>query len=79
MLDAKGNLKGHTHPPNFGKRVVGCGRCGELAGGAAPRVAPSWVEAAKRTKIAEARLSEAIRLHDCRKSNCGVVCTAFDW
>ncbi len=51
-----------------------CPRCQELAGGAKPRA--GWNDA----KDAEyARFKSALKAHDCTKSNCGPVCTAFDW
>jgi len=35
--DDNGNLKGHTHPPAFGKKVEGCTRCEDLRKGAPAR------------------------------------------
>ena len=32
-----------------------------------------------RKKEMEIRRIEAIKKHDCKVSNCGPVCTAFDW
>ena len=51
-----------------------CARCDELAAGAAP--VKGW---GQQKREAEARLSLAIKQHDCVKSNCGPVCTKFDW
>ena len=51
-----------------------CPRCDELRNGAAPR--KGW----GRNRLQdEAATSRAIREHDCRRSGCGVVCTAFQW
>lgn len=68
----------HNHGPNFGRREDDCPRCVELDNGAPVR-RPGWVNSlGKRARDEQATLA-AIRSHDCRKSNCGVVCTAFDW
>ena len=64
----------HTHQIVFGKKVDGCPRCEELKAGAAP--VQGW---GARAKAMEARRIIDIRNHDCRKSGCGPVCTAFDW
>lgn len=49
-----------------------CPRCDELRNGAEPR--KGWgVPRRKRSVLRE------IREHDCAKSGCGPVCTAFDW
>lgn len=64
----------HTHTPNFGRKVEGCPRCAELAAGAKPIV---WRQSLKAET--EAQLIQEIRAHDCKKSGCGPVCTAFDW
>lgn len=47
-----------------------CPRCDELRNGAEPR---SWNRAPKRDWRRE------IREHDCERSRCGPVCTAFEW
>ena len=60
--------------PKFGKLADGCPRCEELKAGAPSR---SWGGSLKRQN--EARQSEAIRVHDCRLSHCGVVCTFGEW
>ena len=49
-----------------------CLRCRELADGAEPR--KGW-----GSKESDADLTRRIRSHDCEASNCGPVCTAFDW
>lgn len=58
----------------FGKKDPSCPRCQELLNGAEPR--KSWH--AKYYADQERRM-QGIRSHDCVKSNCGPVCTAFDW
>lgn len=66
--------------PVFGRLTAGCPRCEELKGGAAP---VSWAGMDKASRQHRARLdaqrSEEIRRHDCTRSRCGSVCTAFDW
>lgn len=57
----------------FGRKDASCPRCQELLNGAeAIKWAPNRAER-------DARRSAEIRAHDCKKSNCGPVCTAFDW
>ena len=51
-----------------------CPRCSELAGGAPAR--SGWGD---RKRIEDERRRRWIRAHDCTRSNCGPVCTAFDW
>lgn len=51
-----------------------CPRCRELAAGAAPRA--GWNNAAKRFNE---QFRRDLAAHDCKKSGCGPVCTAFDW
>ncbi len=60
--------------PYFGRKTAGCPRCDELLAGANPR--EGWGDHKRRW---EARQLEAIRNHNCHRSNCGPVCTAFDW
>ena len=64
----------HNHGANFGKFVANCERCIELKNGAEP--VKGW---GFHNKQNEMNRIKAIREHDCVKSNCGVVCTAFDW
>lgn len=64
----------HSHPVIFGRRVAGCPRCAELDAGAKPI---RWSSYYRAQEVA-ARL-QAIRTHDCVKSRCGPVCTAFEW
>lgn len=82
-LDSKGEYQGeagelviakHNHPPNFGRRVDGCPRCEQLKAGAKPI---EWNDA-KKAREAEQFRRELAR-HDCKKSNCGPVCTFGDW
>lgn len=66
----------HNHQGAFGRLVLGCPRCEELATGAPKR---EWKGMAFR-KQQEARELQAIRTHDfaaCAAKN--VVCTHFDW
>ena len=60
--------------PYFGRKTVGCPRCDELLSGAEP--VKGWNYHRDRW---EAQHLEAIRNHDCKKSNCSVVCTFGDW
>ena len=60
--------------PVFGRLTAGCPRCDELKSGAAPI---QW-NIRKRERD-DALRSQAIRDHRCAVSNCGPVCTAFDW
>ena len=65
----------HDHDPlPFGRRVMGCPRCEQLARGAAP--VKGW---GARKKEQEAEFTRALKAHDCVKSNCGPVCTFGDW
>ena len=64
----------HNHQVIFGRRQSDCPRCAELDAGAQP--VSGW--GADR-KQAELNLAQAIRNHDCTKSRCAVVCTAFQW
>jgi hypothetical protein len=62
----------------FGRYDLGCPRCQELANGSKPRSGWQSTYFAKRRRDDAARL-EAIKNHNCTKSGCGPVCTAFDW
>ena len=55
-----------------------CPRCIELSEGAKPRDGwqKRYYETKKREKL---QFMRALKSHDCKKSNCGPVCTAFDW
>ncbi len=72
FTDTNGNLKGHNHGPNFGRKVDDCERCQELKNGAKPK------SISIRANDDAIRAAE-IKAHNCQKSNCGTVCTAFDW
>lgn len=61
--------------PVFGRKAEGCPRCDELLSGAAPVV---WASMGLK-KRNEAMQLRAIREHDCKRSNCGPVCTFGDW
>ncbi len=55
-----------------------CPRCVELANGSKPR--DGWQKKYYETKAREeAQFLRSLESHDCVKSNCGPVCTAFDW
>ena len=55
-----------------------CERCQQLVDGAPRRTRPR-IEAIKRLKREEERRNRDIENHNCERSNCGPVCTAFDW
>ena len=74
MAWAKSTTTKHTHPVIFGRRVVDCPRCIELANGAKPI---QW-SGARKDEL-EAEQIRAIRAHDCVTSHCGPVCTFGDW
>jgi hypothetical protein len=61
--------------PHFGKRTPGCARCDELANGAAARQQP----ARGRSQQIENDRRATIAAHNCKVSNCSIVCVAFDW
>lgn len=63
---------------NFGRKDHECPRCVEMLNGAAPR--DGWQKRyfCKQKQEEEARLN-AVRHHDCKKSNCAPVCTFGDW
>jgi len=71
--------------PVFGRKTPGCPRCDELLAGAAP---VQWAGRERCTKcggpddagcMVPVCYACQIKAHDCRASNCGPVCTAFDW
>jgi hypothetical protein len=64
----------HNHQLVFGRREAGCPRCAELNAGAK---AVRWSSVDRRKE--EQQTLAAIRAHDCVKSRCGSVCTAFQW
>jgi hypothetical protein len=85
MSWAKSNTTKHTcGGPVFGKKTPGCPRCDELIAGAD---AVQWARTRSK-RCACGMLCEIgdyvcrscqIRAHNCAASNCGPVCTAFDW
>jgi hypothetical protein len=60
--------------PIFGRLTDGCPRCTELSNGADPI---RWH--IRNTRKEKEAFRHALRMHDCKKSGCGPVCTAFDW
>lgn len=62
---------------SFGRLDPTCARCIELASGA-PRRDAGW-STYKRRQQQEAQRTRDIREHDCKRSGCGPVCTAFEW
>ena len=59
--------------PKFGRLTKGCPSCEEILNGYREPV--KW----RIGDRLEAERIRAIRTHDCRKSGCGPVCTAFDY
>jgi len=62
----------------FGRKDPSCPRCQELLNGAPPR--DGWQKAyfhKKQTDYEQFR--RALAAHNCQKSKCGPICTAFDW
>lgn len=72
-LDHKAPEK-HNHTVVFGRKVDGCPRCEELKAGA--KAVQGWGAFRKQQ---DARFVRDLRAHDCKKSNCGPVCTFGDW
>lgn len=58
----------------FGRKDASCPRCQELLQGAKPRAGYG-----DKKKAEYARWLKELKAHDCKKCNCGPVCTAFDW
>lgn len=74
-----GDLK-HSHECQmaFGRKDAQCPRCVTMMHGAPAR--KGWQHDYYTVKARqEERLRQEIREHDCNKSHCGPVCTAFDW
>lgn len=63
----------HSHQLVFGRKVIGCPRCTELSAGMPARRWSNHLRDSQAQRIAE------IRAHDCKRSRCGPVCTAFDY
>jgi hypothetical protein len=59
--------------PVFGKKTQGCPRCDELIAGAAP------VKWANTTRADDFQRCREIHMHDCRTSQCGIICTFGEW
>lgn len=72
--DGAGNLKGHTHPPMFGKKVSGCDRCEALSSGAQP---VRWHSDNDKRHLADVRSHFASERH--LSGDCGPVCTFGEW
>lgn len=61
----------------FGKKDPECPRCKELLSGDSPR--PGWQkDYFLNKKINDERRLKEIKEHDCKKSNCSVICTFGD-
>lgn len=58
---------------SFGRKDATCPRCVELINGAKPIV---W---RNRRAESDAQRSREIYAHDCKRSNCSIVCTFGDW
>jgi hypothetical protein len=78
-MNTMNNIK---HTPNcsrvFKNYDLTCPRCIELSKGAKPR--DGWqADYYSRKDSQDKARAKAIKNHDCIKSNCGAVCTAFEW
>jgi hypothetical protein len=65
MTTTKHNCGG----PVFGRKTEGCPRCDELLAGAAPVV---WHKNERLTV-------DELRAHNCKVSQCAMICTFGDW
>jgi hypothetical protein len=77
LLNKNGTTKHATEcKMSFGRKDTQCHRCVELLNGDAPRA-----DHANRAFKAEQENNhiQNIKNHNCEKSNCGAVCTAFEW
>lgn len=74
-----GSLKHSTQcQMSFGRKDERCPRCVEMLNGAPAR--GGWQQRYySQKKLEEERAILSIRNHDCKKSNCGHVCTHGDW
>ncbi len=62
----------------FKRYDMTCPRCIELSMGSKPR--DGWQKRYYEDKARDERqFMQSLKNHDCTKSNCGIVCTAFDW
>lgn len=64
----------HNHQVVFGRRVAGCGRCAELAAGAAP---VRWASRREADAVQDVRDHFASERH--LSGGCGPVCTFGEW
>ena len=62
---------------SFGRKDPSCPRCQALLNGAKP--VQGWGKTRKEKQQEYSRWLSALKAHDCTKSKCGPVCTAFDW
>ena len=63
---------------SFGRKDANCPRCKEMMDGAKPR--DGWQKSYySAKKMNDSNRSKWVAEHDCKKSGCGPVCTAFDW
>jgi len=60
--------------PKFGRLTEGCPACHEIWMGYRAPVR-GWTSKKEMERVQV----EAIKAHDCKKSNCGPVCTFGDW
>lgn len=57
---------------------MNCTRCVELANGSKPR--DGWQKAYYENKARQEAIQiAAIRAHNCKERNCGIVCTFGEW
>lgn len=63
--------------PGF-RRTPGCHRCEELTAGATAR-RPAHTATFGRKALLAAQRSAEIAAHNCATSDCGPVCTRFEW
>jgi len=62
----------------FGRKDPNCTRCQELIKGASPRA--GWQKSYyERKRQEEESFERELKSHNCETSNCGTVCTAFQW
>jgi len=67
------NRKHTCGGPVWGRKTPGCPRCDDLIAGAEP---VTWDI---RPRESDASFSARLAAHDCKSSDCGPVCTAFDY
>jgi hypothetical protein len=79
LTDLEAEPTKHNHDPQpFGRKLpLGeCPRCDELHTGAAPR---ARFGGRLTVEQQDERRAQEIREHDCKASNCSIVCTFGDW